>query len=143
VDDELARAIRHVSDMAIRYSWGATTDTNAGWRRMLEVGRADPEGSRRLILAASLAGLRELKLYGVSEEVCERRSEIARRLNLIRSCRKHPPRPLWTKTQLRLLAKAPDEEVGKRIGRTPGAVRVMRNRQGIRTGLDWRRKPEN
>src|SRR5262249_52544689 len=50
VTAELARAVRHESATAVRYWWGVGTKTIAWWRRALGVARADPEGSRRLIL---------------------------------------------------------------------------------------------
>lgn len=51
VEEELARAVRCESALAIRYWWGAIDKTVAWWRRALGVDRMDSEGSRRLILA--------------------------------------------------------------------------------------------
>src|SRR5262245_14221933 len=56
VEEELARALRHESAAAIRYWWGVGITTVAWWRRVLGIGRADPEGSRMLIQAAAEAG---------------------------------------------------------------------------------------
>jgi len=59
------------------------------------------------------------------------KSEIARRMNLIQHAKPgyHPHR--WTPEQLALLGTLPDAEVAERIGRTPNALRVMRDRRGI------------
>lgn len=140
LDAELARAVRHESAAAIRWWWGVGTKTIAWWRRALGVGRADPEGSRRLILAASRTGAEVLRLNGLPDAVCKRMSERAKRLNLIRFARRKPAIPPWTRAKLRLLGTAPDEVVAARIGRTATAVRVKRNALGIPTACDRRRK---
>src|SRR5687768_7458363 len=56
VDEQLARAIRNESAVAIGYWWGVGVKTLAWWRKTLGVGRADPIGSWRLIQAAAEAG---------------------------------------------------------------------------------------
>jgi hypothetical protein len=135
VDDVLAFAVRHESALAIRFWWGVNVATMAWWRRALAVGRADPEGSRRLIQAASRAGVRELQLYGLTEEQCDRAAERARQLKLIRFARAKPAIPPWTGAELRLLDEEDDDaEVAEAIGRSENAVRIMRRRveRGLR-----------
>ncbi|HMC66420.1 MAG TPA: hypothetical protein VKI65_15910 [Gemmataceae bacterium] len=143
VDTELARAVRHESAAAVRYWWGVGTKTIAWWRRALGVGRADPEGSRRLIRAASLAGTEAPQRNGLPETVCARKSERSRRLNLIRFARRKPAVPPWTRAELRLLGTAPDDIVAAQIGRTATAVRVKRTVRGIPNACDRRRKRGN
>jgi hypothetical protein len=46
----------------------------------------------------------------------------------------------WTAKELRLLGTVPDEELAARIGRTAGAVRIMRTRLGIPSAEDRRRR---
>lgn len=140
MDEELARAVRHESALAIRYWWGVGVAAVWHWRRSLSVGRMDNEGSRRLMLAACQAGADALKNNGLPDEVCKRASERAKRLNLIRFARRKPPRPLWTKGQLRLLGTAPDATIAERIGRTTGAVRQRRTMLGIPTYRDRRQR---
>jgi len=59
------------------------------------------------------------------------KSEIARRLNLAQHLQPGYHGPRWTAEQLALLGTLPDADVAARIGRTPNAVRVMRDRLGI------------
>ena len=139
VDETLACAVRNESAFAIRYWWGINVKTMAWWRRALGVGRADPEGSRRLIQAAAKAGAAVLKRYGQSDAVCDRMSERAKRLNLIRFPRAKPAIPPWTEEELALLGTAPDAEIAARIGRTEKAIWVMRSKLHIRTICDRRR----
>jgi hypothetical protein len=48
VDEELARAVRHESALAIRHWWGASWTAVRNWRRALGVRGLDTEGSREL-----------------------------------------------------------------------------------------------
>jgi len=57
LNEELARAVRHESAAAIMHYWGVTAGVVWRWRKALGVGRADTEGSRWLIQAASAAGV--------------------------------------------------------------------------------------
>jgi 5-methylcytosine-specific restriction protein A len=50
--------------------------------------------------------------------------------------------PRWTKRQLKLLGRVPDDEVARRTGRTPNAVRVMRTKLGIPTFCDGRTRED-
>jgi hypothetical protein len=97
------------------------------WRQALGVERYN-EGSARLHAA----------LIARPEEI-ERRRSTAKELGL----RPNPPhiggRP-WTAKELRLLGTVPDDELAERIGRTAGAVRVMRTRRGIASAEDRRRR---
>src|SRR5262245_50093421 len=57
VEDELARAIRHESAMAVRYWWGVCQKTVCNWRAALGICRTEAEGSRRLIQQTARDGL--------------------------------------------------------------------------------------
>jgi hypothetical protein len=46
----------------------------------------------------------------------------------------------WTRRELALLGKLPDEEVAARVGRTPNAVRIKREKLGIPNPVDRRRR---
>ena len=52
VDDELARAVRSESALAVRHWWGASSAAVKNWRRALGVAMWGTEGSRRLHRAA-------------------------------------------------------------------------------------------
>ena len=131
LDDELARAVRHESAAAICYWWGLSEGVVWRWRKALGVGRTDSEGSRRLIRAAAEAGGRAIHERGLTPEQVEGRRRAARELDLARYLPKGYHGPCWTRAQLRLLGKEPDEVVTGKVGRTPNAVRVMRTRLGI------------
>jgi hypothetical protein len=61
VDDELARAIRNESALALRDWWGVSVGVVARWRKALGVGWAGSPGSERLIRAASEKGAAVLR----------------------------------------------------------------------------------
>src|SRR5215467_1429818 len=87
VDDELARAIRHESALAVQHWWGVCQKTVCKWRAALGVSRTDAEGSRRLIHQAARTGLQARRKRPAGE---------------IR---------LWTAAEIELLGVLPDEEV--------------------------------
>lgn len=56
VDDELLRAIRTESSLALQYWWGVNGATVWRWRQAFGVGMWEPEGSQRLHRELSEAG---------------------------------------------------------------------------------------
>jgi hypothetical protein len=100
VEDELARAIRHESALALEYWWGVCGKTVNKWRHALGVGRTDSQGSQRLIRRAALDGLN--------------------------ARRRSTPVRLWAPEELALLGKLPDAELARLIGRSITAVAKMR-----------------
>jgi hypothetical protein len=131
VDDELARAIRHESAVAIQHWWGVNGVTVARWRKSFGVGRADPEGSRRLIQSASEAGAAATRGKRLTPQESERRRQTAIALNLKQYLWVGYHGPRWTTQQLQLLGTDTDEAVAAQIGRTPNAVRIMRHQLNI------------
>jgi hypothetical protein len=123
VDDELERAIRHDSVLALRYWWGIGTSTAQRWRRAFGVGRMDSEGSRRLFLGVIQQGL--VAGRRARPRRARRRGHViagvvpAGDLGL-----------LWTPEEIALVGVLPGEEVGRRTGRTPDPVRHVRERPG-------------
>jgi predicted mannosyl-3-phosphoglycerate phosphatase (HAD superfamily) len=99
VDEELARAVRHEAATAIRHWWGVSAKTVAMWRRELGVRRADPEGSRRLIVAAAKAGGAGMAAHVWTAAERRARSRRAIKLGLGRNLN-HSPK--WTKSDLAL-----------------------------------------
>jgi hypothetical protein len=138
VDEELARAVRLESSLAIQRWWGVTESTVWFWRQALGVGRYN-EGSAKLRgdLNAHLG--EQLRGKRVPPEQVERRRRTALELGL------RPPqgyggnRP-WTQEELALLGTVPDEDLTARFGRSRTAVRIMRTVLGIRSALDRRRR---
>jgi hypothetical protein len=100
LEDELARAVRHESSVAIMHWWGVCSSTVVKWRRALGVERKT-EGMRRLV-----------------------RENMLNTLNSRRS-RKDKVR-LWEPEELAMLGVLPDEEIAAQTGRTLIAVIEMR-----------------
>src|SRR5262249_25100013 len=136
VEEELARAVRRESSLAIRHWFGVSPRTVWCWRKALGVGQWGTEGSRRLHEALSAAGADKVRgRRGPDDE--ERRRLATRRRNGVR-----PPRRKdgWTEEELALLGALPDDVVAARTGRTATAVRVRRLKLKRPTALDRRRK---
>jgi len=133
LDEELARAVRHESAAAVMFHWGVTAGVVWRWRKAMNVGRADPEGTRQLIRTTAAAGGKAIQERGFTDEQCDERSQRARLLNPAQylSKNRHGRGPPWSREHLELLGRLPDAEVATQIGRTEEAVRVMRGRQGI------------
>lgn len=129
VTEELVRAIRTESALAIKWWWGVSTHTVWSWRKFFGVEQWGTEGSRRLHAEISQLGAAANQERKISKEEHKRR----------RRARRAFPRPLpqrwkedgWKKHELELLGSIPDEELARRIGRSVNAVRVMRTRRGI------------
>jgi hypothetical protein len=137
VDEELARAIRLESSLAIQHWFGVNNSVVWRWRKALCVPRFN-EGSARLQTALNVCKGAAKKGKHLSPEQVEQRRRTAKELGL-----RLPPREdgwLWTQRELDLLGTLPDAEVAARIDRTEIAVRVMRLRQGIRSAQDRRRR---
>jgi hypothetical protein len=142
VDEELAHAVCHESAAAIMYWWGVGVKAVWAWRKALGVGRADNEGTARLVQAAAEKGAEAVKAREWSDEERARCARRATELNLIRHAGTGYKGPRWTKAQVRLLGTMPDEDMAAKVGRSPNAVRLMRTRRGISTFRD-RREREN
>ena len=137
VDEELARAVRLESSLAIQRWWGVTEHTVWMWRQALGVERYN-DGSARLRNDLNIELGRALKGKRLPPEQVERRRQTAKELGL-RPVQRPGGRP-WTAKELRLLGTMPDDELAARIGRTERAVRVMRLRHGIPVAKDRRRR---
>jgi hypothetical protein len=138
VTDELVRAIKTESSLALQYWFGVNGETVWRWRKFFDVRQWEPEGSRRLLAQNSQAGAEKLRGKKLSRRQVQQRREIARRLGYRPAGRWKGTG--WSKKQLALLGRLPDEKVAVKIGRTVGAVCVMRNRLGIRSATDRRRR---
>ena len=134
------RTVRTESAAALKHWFGVAACTVQSWRRALGVeGRAGTEGSRRLIKAASEKGAAVIRGRPLTPEQIEQRRRSAIENDLARFLTKGYHGPWWTRKELALLGKLPDDEVARRVGRTLNAVRVMRYRRGIPSACDRRR----
>jgi hypothetical protein len=137
VDEELARAVRLESSLALQHWFGIGGETVWRWRRILGVPKLNP-GSARLRLALNKEYGAGLKGKRLPPEQVERRRQTARALGL------RPPARWtatgWTAEQLALLGTMPDADLARRIGRTVEAVRGRRTELGIPSARDRRRR---
>src|SRR5262249_51979379 len=108
---ELADAVRHESAEAIMYWWGGSAGVVWRWLKGLGVRRTNNEGSRRLIQAAAEQGAAAMRERGLTDEECDERSRRSLELGLGRYLQTGYHGPRWTREQLRLLGKEPDEVV--------------------------------
>jgi hypothetical protein len=139
VNEELARAIRFESSLALQHWFGVSVITVWAWRKALGVARFN-EGSARLHTEGNRRKGAALRGKRLPAEQVERRRQMALALNLGRNLPAGYHGPWWTAKELALLGTMPDGELAARIGRTLGAVRVMRTRLGIPTALDRRQR---
>src|SRR5262249_51138929 len=137
VDEELARAIRCESVLAIRYWWGASANAVWNWKQALGVGKFN-EGSTRLRqdLNRELSEAKRGKT--LPPEQVERRRRTALELGLRPVSLRPGGSWPWTKEELALLGTAPDAEVAAQLGRTEIAVQVKRIRLGLPAACDGR-----
>jgi hypothetical protein len=110
------------------------------WRRALGVGRTDNEGTARPLLAAAEKRAEAVRARDCTAEERGRRRRNAVEKNLGRNLVTGYHGPLWTAEDIALLGTAPDRDVARQVGRTPNAVRVMRDRLGVPrpAGGRWR-----
>jgi hypothetical protein len=132
VEDELARAIKSESALAVGYWWGVTGSMVCLWRRALEVeGRAGTPGSQRLIQAAAERGAEAMKAHEFTEAERKAKSKIAFELNLVRNLASGYQEPTWGPEDLALLGTMSDAELALLLGRRETAVRMVRTRRSI------------
>jgi hypothetical protein len=137
VDEELARAVRLESSIALQHWFGIRGETVWRWRQILRVPKLNPDSARlRRALNREYGG--RLRGKRLPPDQVERRRQTARALGL---------RPTgrwaengWTADQLALLGKVPDAELAAPTGRTVGAVRCQRTGRGIPSARDRRRR---
>jgi hypothetical protein len=120
--------------------WAVSKTAVQNWRRALGVNRTGNEGTARLIQAAAEKGAEAFKAREWTEQEREQRRAAAIEKNLAQHLVTGYHGPRWTKRQLAMLGTMPDAEVAAKIGRTPNAVRIMRERLGIPTFEDRRRR---
>jgi hypothetical protein len=132
VEDELARAIRCESQLALMYWWGASESVAHAWRKALGVDRGDNPGSIRLQRMNAEAGADVLRDVPLSPERVEqiRQSALA--------SGRHPTGGVgkgraWTAEELALLGTMPDQELAQQLGRSAKSITVQRLRQGKAT----------
>jgi hypothetical protein len=129
VTEELVRAVRTESSVAVQYWWGVREGTVWRWRKAFGVAQWGTPGSRRLHQALSELGGAKLRGKRLPRQLVERRLAIRKEKGNLRQ----PDRwgeKRWKQWEFDLLGTASDAELAARFGRTVNAVRVMRWRAG-------------
>jgi len=114
VDEELARAVRTESALAIKHWWGVSKNAVQNWRRALGVTRKGNPGTMRLVKARAARNAKAFRGRRLTPEQVEQRRQAAIRLNLVQYLKAHPPSnpPAWTAKELALLGTASDDAIG-------------------------------
>jgi hypothetical protein len=139
VEEELARAVRGESALALIHHFGASQRVVWCWRTALGVGRLTV-GSKRLLQLNAEAGADAQR--GVPRpDVAERMRRAHQQEDIARHIRGRfaGGRP-WTPEEDALLGTMPDAELAERLGRSLNSVVVRRNRAGKRKpskGAPW------
>ena len=146
VEEELARAIRCESSLAVQHWWGASPRVVWCWRKALGVPRFN-EGSLRLMRLVGQASADATRGKPLPPEQVEQRRRTAIELNLGQYLQPCPcpngSRP-WTEDELPLLGTMTDHALALRLSRSVNAVRIMRLRRGVAPHPDqrtWRDAP--
>ena len=130
VNDDLVRAIRTESAVALKHHFGVGTKVVWMWRRAFGVvGRAGTTGSRIAIRGAAVLGADAVKAKVWTRTELRAKSATSKRLGL-----KPPERwreTGWTTDQIALLGTDHDEAIAKRISRSRSAVTTQRVKRGI------------
>jgi hypothetical protein len=138
VDEELARAIRSESSLALQYWFGVNYAVAWRWRKALGVERFN-EGSAKLHAVLNAHKAANLRGKPLPLQQVERIRATAKALGRGPTPPHIGGRP-WTAKELAQLGTVPDAELAAQIGRTEMAVRVMRTRRGVATAKDRRRR---
>jgi hypothetical protein len=140
VNEELARAVRLESSLALQYWFGVGVEVVWRWRKALGVSMWGTEGSRRLLQRNSQAGADAVKrkIFTKAERARHRLAALKRGSRPNRWTGNG-----WSATQLALLGRFPDTEVAVKTGRTANGVRVKRQRLGIPNPAPDRRQREH
>jgi hypothetical protein len=146
VEEELARAIRCESSLAVQHWWGASPRVVWCWRQALGVLRHN-EGSLRLCGMNGEAAAAVLRGVPLPPEAVERRRRTTVEMNLAQYLQPCPcpngSRP-WPDDELALLGTMTDHALSLQLSRSVNAVRIMRERRGIAPHPDsqaWRDVP--
>ena len=137
---DLEEAVRRESAAAVRFWWRLSAATVRKMRTALGVTRTNNEGTQRLVWQAAVRGSEAIKDHEWTEAERAARRRLNAELRLDRNLRLGYHGPHWTKAELDLLGRLPDEALAARTGRTANGVRVMRTRLGIPTARDRRRR---
>ena len=130
VSEELARAVRTESALAIRHWFGASHTAVYNWRQALGVTQWGTEGSRRL--HEQLIRKAHASLRGRTASADEVRRRIATRKERGTRYGRHPSD--WTPEEVALLGTMPDAELAAKLGRTTGGVRLRPDQAWNRVG---------
>jgi hypothetical protein len=116
VTEELVRAVRTESVLAICYWFGVYKTTVWRWRKAFGVMRLGTEGSRRLHQAVSETAAAKVRGKKLSKAIVERRLAVRREKGSLRQPDRWGDKK-WQQWQLDLLGTEPDAELAACFGR--------------------------
>jgi hypothetical protein len=132
VCDELVKAIRTESAMAIKYHFGVSDGVVWRWRKAFGVGgRATTKGSKRAIRAAAQLGADAMKAKEWTDDELDAKSARSKELGLKPGPRWTPERGGWAAEQVALLGTDHDKVIAQKLGRTVAAVTSQRTLRKI------------
>ena len=128
VNEELERAIRTESALALRHWFGVSQSCTNKWRKWAGVeGHATTSGSKLLHAERSEFGAAISRGQRLTDSECDAMAERSKQLDLARHMRgKRWGGAGWTAEQEAMLGTMPDSEVGRVTGRSENAVRQRR-----------------
>jgi hypothetical protein len=129
VNEELLRAIRSESSLAIQHWFGVCAEVVWRWRKAFGVTQWGTEGSQRLHQVVSERGASRIRGKKWPRSLVRRRAATRRQQGYGR----WPSKNDWKPEELALLGTMPDDQLAERIGRTANGVRAKRTRLGILT----------
>jgi hypothetical protein len=125
VTEELVRAVRTESVVALMSWFGVSHNTVYAWRKAFGVEQWGTEGSKRLHQQLSQAGGATVRGKPQPKEMIRKRL-LTRKAFGSRSGGRCWGEQAWKQEELSLLGTLPDDEVAARFGRTVNAVWVKR-----------------
>lgn len=133
VNEELVRAIRTESAAAHMHWFGVGSKAVWRWRKRFApgLGKFRTPGSKIAHEKASQAGGKATHEKEWTEEECDVKAEISKRLGFRPTERWKGTGKEWTAAEVKFLGTMPDAEVAKKTGRTIHAVRAKRRKVGL------------
>jgi hypothetical protein len=139
VTEELVRAIRTESAVALNHWFGVSTSTVWSWRRAFDVSQWGTEGSRQLHPEVIEQAADIMRGTRQSEETGRRRLQTRKE----RGCPPPTGRSTedgWKPEEIALLGTIPDEELARQLGRSLNSVSLKRRRPKIPNPRDRRHR---
>ena len=131
VDDELARAVRDESALAIGYWWGVSRFTVHKWRKALGADRKNNPGTQMLIRAATMTAREEASRNERTPDYRQKQREHLLRRRMWELSPRVTYGKEWTPEDRAMLGTMTDRDLASKTGRSYFAVKTMRQKLRI------------